>query len=124
MRRRLRPPRPRPALRCKMNARKIWLVLALLASRPLASVASGPSLTLKGHAFTVYSVAFSPDGRLLASASNGHDLADTAGEIKLWDLKTGREVLSLRSHRYGVWKVAFSPDGKRLASAGKDDVVK
>jgi WD40 repeat protein len=51
---------------------------------------------------------YSPDGKRLASAGNG--------VVKVWDAKTGQEVLSLESDSFGV---AFSPDGKRLASVGK-----
>src|SRR5262249_29860477 len=72
----------------------------------------------------VSSIAFSPDGRLLASASNGLENEDTAAEVKVWDLRGRRAVLSLRGHTYGVWRVAFSPDGQLLASAGTDPVVK
>jgi len=116
-----------------MKPRMTWRVLALTVpclspSTALEQVPGPrgpqPALILKGHAFTVSSIAFSPDGRLLASASNGREVADTSGEVKVWDLKAGRQVLSLRGHKYGVWKVAFSPDGKRLASAGTDEVVK
>jgi WD40 repeat protein len=51
-------------------------------------------------------VAFSPDGKRLASAS------------KVWDAQTGQELLAYDGHTGGFSSVAFSPDGKRLASAG------
>jgi WD40 repeat protein len=71
---------------------------------------------LKGDYRTV-SVAFSPDGRRLASA--GYDQI-----VRLWDTTTGHEVLSLRRHTGIVGRVLFSPDGQRLASASADGTVK
>jgi WD40 repeat protein len=66
-------------------------------------------LTLKGHKGPVYGVAFSPDGKRLATSS-----ADST--IKLWDAATGSELLTLKGHAATVYAVAFSPDGKRLAA--------
>jgi WD40 repeat protein/tRNA A-37 threonylcarbamoyl transferase component Bud32 len=75
---------------------------------------------LKGHKYSlVSSVAFSPDGSRLASASGGLDK-----RIKLWDLTTGQEVLTLKGHTDGVESVAFSADGHRLVSASTDGTVK
>src|SRR5262249_35318850 len=69
-------------------------------------------LTLKGHTGGVSSVAYSPDGKRLASASD-----DKTG--KVWDAQTGKELLT---HQGLGYSVAFSPDGKRLASGGTYEV--
>jgi serine/threonine protein kinase len=75
-------------------------------------------LTLK-HTPAVSSVAFSPDGKRLASAGGG---PGTPPEVKLWDAQTGRELLSIMGAGRSV---VFSPDGKRLAGAStKDNTVK
>jgi WD40 repeat protein len=66
---------------------------------------------------SVSSVAFSPDGKTVASGS----LDDT---IKMWNVATGQEINTLKGYSYPVISVAFSPDGKTLASGGWDDTIK
>jgi WD40 repeat protein/serine/threonine protein kinase len=75
---------------------------------------------------TVDSVVFSPDGQLLAAAINHSKPREEAGpgEVKLWDMRTRRELHCLRGHSKLVGSIAFSPDGKWLASASADQTLK
>jgi WD40 repeat protein len=70
---------------------------------------------LKGHRGSVSSVAFSPDGRLLASGAIGF----FCGTVRLWDTNTGRELKTMPLHDRGnVNSVAFAPDGRTLVAGG------
>ena len=64
---------------------------------------------LKGHTSVVNSVAYSPDGKTLASGSWDKT-------VKLWDVQTGKEQTTLKGHTDVVRSVTYSPDGKTLAS--------
>jgi WD40 repeat protein len=70
--------------------------------------------TLTGHSSDVTSLAFSPDGRRLATASFDRT-------VKVWDMQTGQEVFTLIGHTAGVAAVAFSPDGNQIVSGGIDN---
>jgi hypothetical protein len=68
----------------------------------------------------VLSVAFSPDGQRLATAS--FDGRKDVSTVKIWDAATGKELLTLEGQAGLVESLAFSPHGKRLASASPLDV--
>ena len=72
-------------------------------------------LRLKGHTSQIGCVAFSPDGRRVASAA---EQLNVPGEVKVWDAATGQEICTLTANTKSVTSMAFSPDGQRLASAG------
>ncbi|MEV4511272.1 TIR domain-containing protein [Dactylosporangium sp. NPDC049525] len=72
---------------------------------------------LPGHTSRIRSVAYSPDGRFLATAS-----AD--GTIRIWESGTGRHRRTLEGNRGPVFGVAYSPDGGQLVSGGDDHTVR
>ncbi len=72
---------------------------------------------ISGHQGPVLSVAFSRDGRFLATGS----LDKTA---KLWEVESGRAVRSFQAHTSLVFSVAFSPDGRLLATGAGDGAVR
>ena len=77
-------------------------------------------VTLGTHPGTVTCVAWSPDGRWLASGSQ-EPLEDSSRSLKLWDLAR-RECVATLEAAGGIWSVAFTADSQRLMSAGRSGV--
>src|SRR5262249_15133298 len=76
-----------------------------------------PERSLTGHESQVYAVAWSPDGRQIATGSED----ETA---RIWEAASGTSKVVLTGHRRRVNGVAWSPDGTRLATAGADATVR
>ena len=75
-----------------------------------------PTLNV-GHKIRIECIAFSPSGKIIATG--GYD-----GVIKLWDVRSGKEINTLKGHSSDVTSVSFSPDGKTIASGSEDKTIK
>ena len=73
--------------------------------------------TIAGHKDGVSQIKYSPDGKLIASASWDKT-------IKLWNAETGSLITTLTGHKNGINTIAFSPDGQTLISGGEDKTIK
>ncbi|WP_414548851.1 NB-ARC domain-containing protein [Anabaena sp. CCY 0017] len=66
---------------------------------------------------SIYSLALSPDGTLLATG-------DMDGQIHLWQMADGKNLMTFKGHEGIIWTVAFSPDGQTVASCSFDGLIK
>lgn len=75
-----------------------------------------PRLTIQGHPVHTRTLAFSPDGKMLAGGSN-------LGAIHLWEAHTGTKLFTLKAYNNRISALAFSPDGKILASGSANGEI-
>ena len=102
-------PHPITMISADYSGRLIWWSAAATIPTPIR--------TVQAHAGWTRAVAVSPNGKLVASCGNDHD-------VKLWRTMDGSPVRVLEGHTSHVYNVAFHPDGTHLASADLKGVVK
>src|SRR5437016_5732815 len=72
----------------------------------------------------VYAVAFSPDGKTVATGSGRDAEKEPNYSVKLWSMTPKPDTSAFLGHKSRVWTVAISPDGKVLASGSQDHTIK
>jgi RNA polymerase sigma factor (sigma-70 family) len=119
---------------------KEWRSLKLSPdARVLASGTAGPNgtvglwevltgkemCTLQGLQGRAEALAWSPDGRLVASGEFRTNLRDQniAQTVRVWDTATGKEVAKFGAFETDVWSLTFSPDGKHLVAGLRDSTI-
>ena len=73
-------------------------------------------VTYRGHSDSVGSVAWSPDGKYIASGSDDRT-------VQVWEVTTKRRVVTYSGHSSSIYELAWSPNGEYIASAGEDKTV-
>ncbi len=80
--------------------------------------------TMRDHITPVLSVAISPDGKYIVSASEKATYSDDYHCMKIWDFETGEEVRTLRGHQSSINSVCISPSGTHIVSGSGDGTIK
>lgn len=105
---------PRNRLVANVNKLLVLVAIVLQGCGPIGEAAPSLTRTLSGHTLNITSVAWSPDGKLIASGS-----VDRTAIV--WEASTGRKVTTLRNFRGSVLSLAWSPDSQYLAVASDVD---
>jgi WD40 repeat protein len=115
---------PSPAVQCAVLLGDGRLVAAAEKTARMWTIEGSWSdvRTFGPHVFRVLAIDFSPDGKLMAT---GGGEPSRSGEVKVWEVATGRLVRSLENlHSDTVFALRFSPDGTKVASASADKFLK
>src|SRR5262245_60542388 len=107
----------RPLMPLATLTRNIGSLLLLAVIGAALQSCGKERATLRGHSLALAGVAYSPDGKYLATGSYDRT-------AKVWDTNTSRELITLVGHQAAVEAVAFSPNGTRLATGSYDGTVK
>src|SRR5262245_23137146 len=95
----------------------LWPAALAVTPAPAKPIGGEEIRVLQGHRGSVLAVAFSPNGKILASGSRDKT-------INLWDARTGKLERTLTEHTADVYSVVFSPKGDMLASGSGDKTVR
>jgi WD40 repeat protein len=96
---------------------RAFALVALLALTPAAP--GQVRRVLRGFPSGVYCIAFSPDGKILATSTSASEEGNDG--LRLWDVATGKELCRLGAYKRAIHSMAFAPDGKTLVTPGSDD---
>ena len=101
-------------------------LLLLAAGSPSAADGLKERVVLPAHEEWVYCLAFAPDGKTVATGGRQHNrqTGQSAGELKLWDVDTGKQRAVMYGHTSEIRVLAFAPDGKALATGTTDNAIK